>query len=278
MLASERPSAECTPRFAHTVVHRALVQLDDKNLAALGGTDAGLPPGLLYYIGPGALAIHAPVAPRLMSFSIYMRHSADWADTRHTKDLSTHKSDLIDYFAAWHPRVRAMAQMLPDGHDQKPINTWALFDLAESPLPTFVRGATAIAGDAAHATLPFYGHGAGMCVLDALLLARLLASASEATIEGSLVKTRAVEGALRVYDSLLRPHTQFVVESSRFFAERGPMGAREARLPFNAASGMRISAEFRDRMAIMAGFDVDHVLQRADERFKRAVLKSQNTN
>lgn len=256
------------------MVHRALVQLDDKNLAALGGTDAGLPPGLLYYIGPGALAIHAPVAPRLISFSIYMRHSADWADKRHTKDLSTRKADLVDYFAAWHPRVRAMANMLPEDHGQKPVNTWALFDLAESPLPIFVRGATAVAGDAAHATMPFYGHGAGMCVLDALSLARLLVLAAEATIDGPLPKAAAVEGALCVYDSLLRPHTQFVVESSRSFAERGPMGARESRLPFNAASGAKMSAEFRDGMAIMAGFDVDDMLQRADERFKRTVLQA----
>ncbi|KAM0723798.1 hypothetical protein Q7P37_000788 [Cladosporium fusiforme] len=276
ILASNDNATEHTPRFAHTVVHRALVNLDDKNLEALGGTGAGLPPGLLYYIGPGALVIHAPVAPRLMSFSIYMRHSAAWADTRHTKDISTRKADLVDYFATWHPRVRAMADMLPDDHDQKPINTWALFDLAESPLPTFVRDTVAVAGDAAHATMPFYGHGAGMCVLDALCLARLLASAAEANNEGSIGKTEAIKGALHVYDSLLRPHTQFVVDSSRALAERGPMGAREARLPFNTASGKKMSAEFGSRMAIMAGFNVDDMLEQADERFMRIVTRSGN--
>lgn len=200
-----------------------------------------------------------------------MRHSAAWADARHTKDVTTHKSDLVKYFSTWHPRVRAMADMLPDDGDQKPINTWALFDLAESPLPTFAHGTVALAGDAAHATMPFYGHGAGMCVLDALCLARLLTSAAEVAAEQSTTKTAAITRALRVYDALLRPHTQFVVDSSRAFAEHGPMGARESKLPFDAASGLRMSTEFKERMAIMAGFDVDNMLEQAEERFRRTL-------
>jgi salicylate hydroxylase len=258
-------------------VHRALVHLDDRNLKALGGTKEGLLPGLLYYIGPGALTIHAPVSSRDISFSIYVRHSGEWADTHHTKDLTTRKADLVRYFNQWHPRVRAMAEMLPDDLDKKPINTWALFDLAETPLPSYVRGTVAIAGDAAHATMPFYGHGAGMCVLDALILARLLSSAANVAAQSSVGTQMAVAGALRIYDSLLRPHTQFVVESSRLFAEHGPMGDRERSLPFNAASGLSISAEFKERMAIIAGFDVDHLMEQADQRFGHFVERSKSS-
>lgn len=61
-------------------------------------------------------------------------------------------------------------------------------------------------GDAAHATTPWQGSGAGMSVEDSLILSTLL----------GLAKTPAEAiAALRVYDLVRRPRTQKIVESSR---------------------------------------------------------------
>lgn len=61
-------------------------------------------------------------------------------------------------------------------------------------------------GDAAHATTPWQGSGAGMSVEDSLILSTLL----------GLAKTPAEAiAALRVYDQVRRPRTQKIVQSSR---------------------------------------------------------------
>lgn len=61
-------------------------------------------------------------------------------------------------------------------------------------------------GDAAHATTPWQGSGAGMAIEDSLILSTLLGRATTVA-EASL--------ALKAYDQVRRPRTQQVVESSR---------------------------------------------------------------
>lgn len=61
-------------------------------------------------------------------------------------------------------------------------------------------------GDAAHATTPCQGSGAGMAIEDSLVLSTLLGRA-ETAAQSSL--------ALEVYDQVRRPRTQRIVESSR---------------------------------------------------------------
>ena len=61
-------------------------------------------------------------------------------------------------------------------------------------------------GDAAHATTPWQGSGAGMSIEDSLILSTLLGHAKCPT---------EARVALRVYDSVRRPRTQRVVELSK---------------------------------------------------------------
>lgn len=67
-------------------------------------------------------------------------------------------------------------------------------------------GAVGLLGDAAHATTPWQGSGAGMSIEDSLILSSLL---------GGAQSTSEVRAALRVYDSVRRPRTQQVVKSSK---------------------------------------------------------------
>ncbi|KAI8183532.1 FAD-dependent monooxygenase azaH [Colletotrichum sp. SAR 10_86] len=48
---------------------------------------------------------------------------------------------------------------------------WGLFDLGDHPVPTFSRGRICLIGDAAHASTPHQGAGAGLCIEDAATLA-----------------------------------------------------------------------------------------------------------
>ena len=54
------------------------------------------------------------------------------------------------------------------------IEQWAIYDLGENPVPAFYKGRVGIAGDAAHATSPHHGAGAGFCIEDSAVLATLL--------------------------------------------------------------------------------------------------------
>lgn len=86
---------------------------------------------------------------------------------------------------------------------------WAIFDLADHPPPAFVKGRVCLVGDAAHATSPHHGAGAGFCIEDAAVLATLLSHESVTTTAG-------VEKALEVYDKVRRERGAWLVQSSRF--------------------------------------------------------------
>ena len=87
---------------------------------------------------------------------------------------------------------------------------WALFDdHHDPPAETYHRGGRiCLLGDAAHASTPHHGAGAGMAVEDAMILSRLLAS-----IEGD--DGSRLAGVFAAYDTVRRPRTQRLIRSSR---------------------------------------------------------------
>ena len=83
---------------------------------------------------------------------------------------------------------------------------WALFDML--PAPTYYAGNVVLLGDAAHASTPHQGAGAGQALEDAFILSVLLGDE----------KTRSageVPAAFRAYDAVRRPRSQKVVSTSR---------------------------------------------------------------
>lgn len=89
---------------------------------------------------------------------------------------------------------------------------WAIFDLAENPVPTYAKSRVAISGDAAHATSPHHGSGAGFCIEDTAVLAALLSDRR--------VHSHAdLETVLSVFDASRRERTQWLVQSSRFIGD-----------------------------------------------------------
>lgn len=106
---------------------------------------------------------------------------------------------LADY-ADWTPTVKSIV-----AHVQN-LDIWALFN--HVPARTFfqARPRICLLGDAAHATTPHQGSGAGMCIEDCLVLGELLADAASKD---------ELEKAFRAYDSVRRPRALKLVETSR---------------------------------------------------------------
>jgi salicylate hydroxylase len=87
---------------------------------------------------------------------------------------------------------------------------WALFEHPD--ISTFYKSRVAILGDAAHASTPHQGAGAGQAIEDAHVLAELLADPSVSTPEHA-------KRAFCAYDAVRRPRSQRVVASSKENAE-----------------------------------------------------------
>lgn len=83
---------------------------------------------------------------------------------------------------------------------------WAIFE--HPHIPTFAKSKVAILGDAAHASTPHQGAGAGQAIEDAHVLAELLA-------DPRITSPEHVTFAFQAYDAVRRERSQRVVTSSK---------------------------------------------------------------
>ncbi|KAK3073508.1 hypothetical protein LTR53_004847 [Teratosphaeriaceae sp. CCFEE 6253] len=104
-------------------------------------------------------------------------------------------------FAGWVPATRKILGLM-----QKP-DIWALFH--HLPAPTYFKGRVCILGDAAHASTPHNGAGAGQAIEDALCMSRVLAE---------VYRAQDLPRAFAAFDTVRRPRSQRQV---RVAAESG---------------------------------------------------------
>ena len=114
--------------------------------------------------------------------------------------VSTSREDMLEDYKHWSPSVRAIMESL-----QKP-DIWALFNHPPAPIYYTSKPLLCLVGDAAHASTPHQGAGAGMCIEDAYILSELL---SQSHTKSDLQK------AFYAYDAVRRPRTQKLVKTSR---------------------------------------------------------------
>lgn len=110
------------------------------------------------------------------------------------------KSEAIEAFKSWHPTIRSIVDLLPDAEavdsDETKALRWDIYDMHDHPAPYYTRGGVCLAGDAAHASTPHLGSGAGFGIEDALTLATVLEAVDKEIID-------AGEGA-RVTGTMMR--------------------------------------------------------------------------
>jgi salicylate hydroxylase len=182
------------------------------------------------HIGPGAHILHFPVAAHtFLNIVAFVDEPNDWplGDPNSVGNMVAPavQEDVQAAFEGWGPTVCSLVKLLPEKFDK-----WAIFDSYDYPAPTFINGRVCLAGDAAHASSPHHGAGAGIGVEDALALCTLLEKGLEKLSnrgrgEGvgngfhaeneAREKSAIIEAAWSVYNKVRPPRSQWLVKSSR---------------------------------------------------------------
>jgi salicylate hydroxylase len=123
-----------------------------------------------------------------------------WEDSKWV--VTTTKEEMRADFDGWGPKVQSIINEM-----SKP-DIWALF--YHLPAKTYYKDRVCLLGDAAHATTPHNGGGAGMCIEDALVLSNLLKEVQS---------VEDLERAFAAYDQVRRPRSQKNVTSSKETAQ-----------------------------------------------------------
>lgn len=175
------------------------------------------------YGGPNAHLLHFPVAgQKLMNVVAFVDDPDEWPLDRNMTQPAT-PSELQGAFAEWGPTVRSIVELLTASEG---MDKWAVFDHFDYPAPRYVGGKNegvkkrvCIAGDAAHASAPHHGAGAGIGVEDALALSILLEQAVGGIKSGSTSKEAALGAALQAFSNVRYERSQWLVRSSREVCE-----------------------------------------------------------
>ncbi|KAJ2916737.1 hypothetical protein MD484_g3704, partial [Candolleomyces efflorescens] len=112
---------------------------------------------------------------------------------------ATDSSEVTSMFRTWEPEVQALMDCI-----ERPLR-WSIHIMR--PLSTYVHGRVALIGDAAHASPPHQGSGAGQAIEDAFVLATLLAHPS--------TNRQNLPRALSIFDRVRRPVAHDVHERNR---------------------------------------------------------------
>ena len=155
------------------------------------------------------------------------------------------REDMDRDFVRWGKKVHSILSLMSK------TDVWALFNHPEAP--TFYKGRVALLGDAAHASTPHMGSGAGMAIEDVYILGNLL---------GSIDDKKDIEKAFDVYDRIRRPRgTKLVVRSK----EQGQTYDME--LAGDDPEDLR--RELDTRMDWVWNFDIKKDLERAQTALKK---------
>lgn len=117
--------------------------------------------------------------------------------------------------------------------------------MGKNPPPTYTKGRVALLGDAAHATSPHHGAGAGLCIEDSAVMAEVLAD--EAVKSG-----KDVEAVFSTFNDLRKERGQWLVQSSSRIGNVYEWRAEGVGSDFG-----KMEQEINQRNDVIGGDDVD---------------------
>jgi len=240
MFGHDHPCAR--PSYTHKFAYRGLVPMEDA-IAAVGEEKAVN--GSFYWGKDNHCLTFAVEHGKYCNFVGFHTDPNDWPDAERLT-APARRTDAERDFASFNEDVKNLIHLIKED-----LDIWAIFDLADHPPPAFARERVCLLGDAAHATSPHHGAGAGMCIEDAAILAELLA-------DESVVSYKDVEDVFSVYDAVRKPRGEFLVKTSRFIGE-----AYERR---NEATGddlNKVMDELVARNAVIHNVDVEQMCRDA---------------
>ncbi|KAH8587905.1 hypothetical protein B0O99DRAFT_747236 [Bisporella sp. PMI_857] len=231
------------PVYTHKYAYRGLVPMGDAS-ATIGEERAQ---NACMYMGYGGHVLTFPVNHgNTLNIVAFKTSSENWPDSQRLTRPGR-REDLLHDFEGYKPNIIKLLKLI-----SPTLDVWAIFDLGE-PVPTFYKGCVCISGDAAHATSPHHGAGAGFCIEDSAILAELLAD--------ERVKTRnQLEAVFATFDAERRSRTQWLVESSRWIGDCYEWRAEGIGRDFS-----KIENEINKRNAVIANIDMEEMCAQAKE-------------
>lgn len=186
---------DVTPKYVRETAYRAVVPREAA-IAALGA-DFALNGHM--YCGYGGYIITYPISLGSQINVVAVPHDVN-LEWEHGDEWTVPitEGEIEERFENWYP---PLVKLLVEYH--LPCK-WGMFVVQHDQ--SYTKGRIALVGDAAHATVPHLGAGAGMAMEDAYVLSSLIASA------GSIDD---IETALKAYDAVRRGRTQEVLRRSR---------------------------------------------------------------
>ncbi|KAJ5576140.1 salicylate hydroxylase [Penicillium sp. DV-2018c] len=181
------------PQYAGMYAYRAVLDMDTM-IEAVGERRARV---ATMYMGEGGYVVTYPIMRAKQVNVGFFRESDSWTHDTWVRPASG--EEMMQDFGHMAP-VRSIIE-----HIKTPMQ-WAVFD--NPPIPTYTRNNIAILGDAAHASTPHQGAGAGQAIEDVHILAELLS-------DPRVLKREHVKAAFHAYDAMRRPRSQWVVRTSK---------------------------------------------------------------
>lgn len=170
---------------------------------------------------PGQFMLQNFAGRNTINLSLYRNNQRleDFDTGTATAIVST--QEVLDFVKDWEPSARGWLAQSAD------FLRWPLFDI--EPLQEWSRGRVTLLGDAAHATLPFIGQGAGQGAEDASALGDALAHLPDDPV-----------AALKLYEAFRLPRaTRVQVESrarSNYMMLKDPFAINQRNLQWREAS------------------------------------------
>ncbi|PWY70935.1 salicylate hydroxylase [Aspergillus heteromorphus CBS 117.55] len=253
IVGADHPSAN--PSYTHKYAYRGLVPMD-KAVEAIGEELAS---NACMHMGPGGHILTFPVnAGKTLNIVAFHTSPDEWAEYPRLTRQGTRDEVLRD-FEGYGPNVISLLQLT-----NPELSVWAIFDLGENPVPTFYKGRVGITGDAAHATSPHHGAGAGFCIEDTAVLTALLTDERVHT-------HRDLKAVLAAFDENRRERSQWLVQSSRFIGD-----CYEWRADGVGSDFQKIEEQINRRNGVIANVDIGKMCDEArgslEKRLNGALL------
>ncbi|KAF4962591.1 hypothetical protein FSARC_9369 [Fusarium sarcochroum] len=243
IVGENHPSAR--PGYSHKYAYRGLVPMD-KAIEAVGEERAR---NACMHMGPDGHVLTFQVNHGdKLNIVAFRTDSNEWADaTKMTK--TAHRQDALDDFKGYNSLVRKLLELT-----EETLSVWAIFDTGDNPVPTFYKGRIAILGDAAHASSPHHGAGAGFCIEDSAVMAELLA-------DERVQNHSDLKAAFAAFDATRRERTQWLVQSSRFVGD-----AYEWRAKGVGKDVKKIEQEINERIGVISNVEIAKSCEQAREK------------
>ncbi|EME77310.1 uncharacterized protein MYCFIDRAFT_72425 [Pseudocercospora fijiensis CIRAD86] len=242
MFGEEHPCAR--PTYTHKYAYRGLTDMEDA-VKAVGEEKAKT---ACMHMGPGGHLLTFPVNKgKTVNIVAFKTNPEDWPDHDRLVRRANRDDALRDFQDYGHDVLSLLKLCKPD------LDVWGIFHLADHPVPSFAKGSICLVGDAAHATSPHHGAGAGFCIEDAAILADLLAD--------KRVKTREhVEAVFAAFDDVRRDRGQWLPPSSQHIGNCYEWIAEGVGEDFE-----KIETEINVRNGIIADVDIPGMCRDARE-------------